>query len=72
MQKKETTEKLSNIYIHQSQSTKDFNHLFNRRKSILEQFQEQYEREHNNNNNKKKKKELYGKGTKLNNFLKNY
>ena len=70
MQKKETTEKLSNIYIHQSQLTKDFNHLFNRRKLILEQFQEQYEREYNNNNNKKKKKELYGKGTKLNNFLK--
>ena len=71
IQKKETTEKLSNIYIHQSQLTKDFNHLFNKRKSILEKFQEDYEREHNNNNNnKKKKKEIYGKGTKLNNFLK--
>ena len=69
MQKKETSEKLSNIYIHQSQLTKDFNHLFNKRKSILEKFQEEYEREHNNNN-KKKKKEIYGKGTKLNNFLK--
>ncbi len=26
MQKKETSEKLSNIYIHQSQLTNDFNH----------------------------------------------
>ena len=69
IEKKETTEKLNNIYIHKTQLTKDFNKLFNRRKSILEKFQEDYEREHNNNN-KKKKKEIYGKGTKINNFLK--
>ena len=70
IQKKETTEKLSNIYIHQSQLTKDFNHLFNKRKSILEKLQEEYKREHNKNNNKKKKKEK--KRNKIKRFFNKY
>ena len=70
IQKKEITKKLSNIYIHQSQLTKDFNYLFNKRKTILEKLQEEYKREHNNNNNKKKKKEK--KRNKIKRFFNKY
>ena len=55
IEKKLTNERLSNIYNQKSQLTKNFNVLFNRRKSVLEKFQEDYERQQLNNNNIKKK-----------------
>ena len=72
IEKKLTNERLSNIYNQKSQLTKNFNVLFNRRKSVLEKFQEDYERQQlNNNNNKKKLKHGIRRVSKISNFLLN-
>ena len=71
IEKKLTNERLSNIYNQKSQLTKNFNVLFNRRKSVLEKFQEDYERQQLNNNNIKKKLKHVRRVSKISNFLLN-
>ena len=66
IEKKEKYNQLNEIYSQQNKLTKDFNVLFNRRKSDLEKFEAELEKQYNQKSKKKVKK-----NSKINNFLRN-